>query len=238
MAIVALDRRVRRRGGAGGGHVAACRGLDVWAWDIAGGDPEALWIAVFEHGLCAYVGQSVRRYTARSGFITDYANAVAVDAAGAIWVAGRSAGAIRGDGESWTALRPPGVLRQADAWGIAAGRDGSVLLATNWGAATYRDGAWQTFETDDGLPSRIVTSVAVGPDGAAWLGTASGLARVRGAEWTGLSVRDGLGDQVVRAIAPTRDGGAWVGTEAGVTYFPVLDRPVCDRQVFLPVSVR
>lgn len=78
---------------------------------------------------------------------------------------------------------------------------------------------WETFGTDDGLPSNKVLCVLATSDGV-WAGTDKGLARWDGERWVTYDVKDGLAHSVVMAMAQdSQTGDIWVGTLGGLSRF-------------------
>ena len=176
-----------------------------------------------------------------------------------VWCATWNRGVYRYDSgtESWTAFgatntvvagEPSSGLCDDTVWAIAE-RDGAVWAAcaqssgdqgrgvSRWDPTTAR---WRTFDTDDGLPTDIVTAIALG-DGVAYLGTderkhltrgSAGVVPVRvGAD--GLDIGASLRTagrrpfaNEVTALAFDAQDRLWVGTrQAGVQrYDPQVDR--------------
>ncbi len=107
---------------------------------------------------------------------------------------------------------------------------GLAWAATDDGLYRYNpiSGQSQRFSTDQGAPSKTLTSLAVDSAGNIWVGSSNGLARfVPGANsWTIWRTADGLISNGVNAVAVanTQIGGVardviWVATNAGVSRF-------------------
>lgn len=78
---------------------------------------------------------------------------------------------------------------------------------------------WETFDTDDGLPSNKVLCVKATSD-AVWAGTDKGLAQWTGQRWKTYSTKDGLAHPVVMAIdEDTATGDIWIATLGGLSRF-------------------
>jgi ligand-binding sensor domain-containing protein len=78
---------------------------------------------------------------------------------------------------------------------------------------------WQSFHSEDGLPSNKVYAVAVDGD-RVWFGTDNGLALYEQGKWTTFGVEDGLAYPAVLCLAVdpvTRD--LWAGTMKGLSHF-------------------
>ena len=78
---------------------------------------------------------------------------------------------------------------------------------------------WDTFDTDDGLPSNKVLCVYATPD-AVWAGTDKGLAKWNGKRWKTYTTRNGLAHPVVMAVAQDPEtGDVWLATLGGLSRF-------------------
>ncbi len=90
---------------------------------------------------------------------------------------------------------------------------------------------WQSFTTNDGLPSNAVQAIQAEPGGkrqhaddlgALWFGTADGLSRydLNSGNWKGFSTEDGLISNDVRAIwAVPAARTLWFGTRSGLSRY-------------------
>jgi ligand-binding sensor domain-containing protein/signal transduction histidine kinase len=102
--------------------------------------------------------------------------------------------------------------------------------------------AWFTraWQTDDGLPNNIVTSLAQTPDGFLWAGTPAGLARFDGVRFTKISSLNSADgdDPAVHTLSLRSAGGLWiapsrgalVGLDRNLSPVPPLARDMPDAQ--------
>jgi ligand-binding sensor domain-containing protein len=161
--------------------------------------------------------------TDNSGLPYDQVNALAVDAAGALWV-GTEFGLGAYDGTGWQtwnsslAGMPDDVVRS-----LAVDPDGRRIWAGHFlGGLSRHDpltGAWDVWTVfDSPLPDPFVRALAFAPDGALWIGTTGGLARYEpgtDAWTTWTTASSDLPANNVPAIHVQEDGTVWIGTING-----------------------
>lgn len=113
-----------------------------------------------------------------------------------------------------------GRSRSAAAWRVGLG------LAAAWlGLAAPAPGAtgdaaqyfFQTWQTDDGLPQKHITSVVQTRDGYLWIGTYNGLARFDGRRFVVFNAANtpGLVSSRVTSLCEDTNGVLWLGHDAG-----------------------
>ena len=117
---------------------------------------------------------SWERVTVERGLPSNFVNDIAVDAAGAVWVATQS-GLARFDGRFWTTFTRDDGLPDDRVHAVAVGPGGQIWVGTSRGAARFDGQTWQTFTVADGLAHNYVQAIAVDPAGNVWLGTLGGL---------------------------------------------------------------
>ena len=109
-------------------------------------------------------------------------------------------------------------LRDVSVLAMAQSDDGALWFGTNEsGLKRYDSGRWETFTTEDGLPSNRVQVISFARDGTVWIGTPAGAAfRDAGRKWRVFTEREGLPNNYVVDICIAADGAIWVGTRGGV----------------------
>lgn len=118
----------------------------------------------------------------------------------------------------WTVVNRSRGLRKENTAAVLEDREGSVWIGLSGGglARWVGRGIWESWKSDQGLPSDIVWNIRRDRRGALWVGTSLGLARFdpsgRISTWT---TRDGLGSDNVRWLAETSDGSIWAASKPG-----------------------
>lgn len=191
--------------------------------------PDGLvWAAEPGKGLWQVQGDTSRLLTERQGIASAQITGLAVDAAGALWVATLK-GLSVWDGAEWRTYTtrqglPANELALVAAGGNAAGQ-GIVWVAGIKGEVARYDGAsWAIFGPGDGLPALRPASMAASGDGVvlgygASRSTERQLAIYDGANWELLTPADGLPDGDPIALLDDQ-GWLWVGTSGhGLTRY-------------------
>lgn len=100
-----------------------------------------------------------------------------------------------------------------------------LWLGTSDGLNLLEDSgeSFRSWSTDEGLVSRMVTSIVEDDSGDLWLGTEDGLARFspKSTRFSSYDVGDGITDDsfLWRAVEKGSDGRIFLGTRDGVTFF-------------------
>jgi ligand-binding sensor domain-containing protein len=153
-----------------------------------------------------------------------YPRGIVADDSGHIWVSG--AGLARWDGTAWShypfSEDPKGHMGQLQ--GLDVAPDGTVWVVQDGGVHHFDGSGWTAFDTTDGLPTPMTTSVTVAEDGIVWVGTEKGLARFDGEVWDTCTTDDPpeltrLGGTSVMTVGFGSDGMPVVATEEGVLRF-------------------
>jgi diguanylate cyclase (GGDEF)-like protein len=103
--------------------------------------------------------------------------------------------------------------------------DGSVWFSGGGGSTEgvgivrHHDGKLQTFGTESGLLTTMITAVFHDREGTAWLATNKGLSRLRKTVLSSYSVKDGLDYFEVYPIYRDRQERIWIGTARGLTIY-------------------
>lgn len=183
-----------------------------------------------------------RVYTDQDGLPQNAVQAMAFDHDGYLWI-GTQDGAARYDGRAWTIVNMPDRNTSNFIEAILVAQDGTVWFGRETGGVSVlQDGRWQTYTTDNGLPSNYVNTLleTVLPDGSTsiWVGTENGLAHFQDDQWQTIDTRSGLSGNEVSALLETEDpnGGRilWVGTNKGLGRFENGKWRVFDTRSGLP----
>ena len=178
--------------------------------------------------LCKVVAKKIQCLTTADGVTLPYAEALAVDARGDLWVASSSQ-LLRGQGGIFEEFPHPELSAAATSNGIESltpRADGSVLVGITrsgpgLGLQSLRDGTWHDAYTSP-IPSSNwnVTATLVDRDGAVWVGTSDqGIFRVRNDGIDHFAETDGLSGNAVSRLYEDREGDVWVGTKKGLDRF-------------------
>ncbi|HEX3765835.1 MAG TPA: two-component regulator propeller domain-containing protein, partial [Kofleriaceae bacterium] len=178
-----------------------------------------LWTATQE-GLSRFDGAAFTTYDHRKteGIPANQFTALAVDAAGTLWIGTRDRGVLHlVDGQFQAVVWDPGPQEQqirtlafdasGDLW-IGMRDRGAVRLHAGVRAAALT--------TRDGLPSDDVRSFLVARDGTMWLGTFRGLVQWK----AGRIVRgpEALDGTSINSLAQDAHGDLWCATEKGLAH--------------------
>jgi signal transduction histidine kinase/ligand-binding sensor domain-containing protein len=172
--------------------------------------PRAVWVGT-RHGLNRYRAVNLSPLTTRNGSPTNAPGAIAIDRAGALWVAARTGGLYRrahADSGAFVAIAPA-MLSSDVVTSIAVGADSALWMGrVRAGLLRYRTGTWRTY------PTGPVNAVLAARSGAIWIATGAGLERLWHEQVTRYS---GLADTVILCLAEDRHGVIWAGTRVGLS---------------------
>jgi ligand-binding sensor domain-containing protein len=118
----------------------------------------------------------------------------------------------------WSILNRKRGLRNENTVAVLEDREGSVWIGMAGGglARWLGRGVWESWKTDQGLPSDVVWNIRRDKRGALWVATSLGLTRIdtsgRTETW---SKKDGLGGENVRWLAEGSDGSIWAAMKPG-----------------------
>ena len=191
-------------------------------------------------GISVWDGANWTSYTTdNSGLVTDYVEAIVLDAAGNKWIGTSTVplglfppveqpgGVNRFDGTNWTTFHTSNSdLTGEYVYDIAIDGAGSKWVATlHNGIFRYNDSDWVNYTAADGLPSNEIQALAVDRDDTVWFGTVlSGAGRYDGAALTLYDTdNSGLCNDNVHDIALCEPegscetcGSVWFGTGDGL----------------------
>jgi signal transduction histidine kinase/ligand-binding sensor domain-containing protein len=169
----------------------------------------SVWVGT-RHGLNRFRPVQMSPLTTRNGLPTDAPGAIAIDRAGALWMAPRTGGLYRrarADSGAFVAAPVSDVVTS-----IAVAADSALWIGRlRAGLLRYRARSWRPYATGP------VNAVLPDRSGMTWIATNAGLKRLSHDRWTTYTVRDGLADSVVRCLAEDQGGVIWAGTRMGLT---------------------
>ena len=180
----------------------------------------SLWVAT-DSGLDRFKDGRYTAFTTREGLTHNAVRSLYLDHDGQLWV--------NTDGGGLNLLHN-GMLSQprvnerlaADGATIQAiyqDAAGDLWFGTDRGLYRYRKGSWAVFNSKQGLPDGIITTVRPDSDGGLWIATAaSGISH-----WTpqGIDIfntGNGLSNDTVRSLYRDPDGSVWAGTDGGLNH--------------------
>ena len=173
--------------------------------------------------------------------VGDWISALAVDAAGQLWVGARSyplakpgfvvggvsvsaaeaLGDAAGEGgdTTWTVHTPGDGLVSDYVTALAVDVAGKYWIGTQYGLSMFDGETWTTYTTVNGLPNNYVTGLAADAASGLWVTTWGGGATYFDGETFADVTTLGLADRVVNSIAEDTEGNIWFATEGGVSRF-------------------
>lgn len=198
----------------GNGHVSSILSL-------AEGRDGDLWAGTFADGVFRLRGgRLVQRYGQADGVPSGHVRAIAVDAAGQVWV-GTRAGVVRVDGAG---VHPPPALPGMPRGLVTAlaAIDGGLWIGSVEGASVLRaDGTVERvpLEQAGGDPRTVFGFHKVGD--AVWITSDRGLYRVRGGRLARVGLEQGLPVDTVFSLLADAAGNAWITSNRGVLRLPL-----------------
>jgi PAS domain S-box-containing protein len=118
----------------------------------------------------------------------------------------------------WSVVNRQWGLKNENTAAVLEDSEGSVWLGLAGGgvARWLGRGVWESWKTEQGLPSDVVWNIRRDRKGSLWVATSRGLTRIDSAgktrSWT---KKDGLGGENVRWLAETSDGSIWATMKPG-----------------------
>lgn len=150
---------------------------DVWAIAMQG---DAVWLGTYDGGLRRIDRTgTIARFGQADGLPSDTVLALAVDAAGALWV-GTDAGLARQHAGRFEAVVPPGADGPLLVYSLTPQADG-MWIGTAQGVWRARGGGWwrPAWSAMFQRPNALM-AIATDADGSHWIGSQRGLWRQRG----------------------------------------------------------
>ncbi|WP_155953878.1 two-component regulator propeller domain-containing protein, partial [Pseudomonas sp. URIL14HWK12:I7] len=166
--------------------------------------------------------------TGNSPLPVDWISALAIDAAGRVWIGTMGGGFAVFDGTNWTVYNTENSGLPSD-WisALAIDAGGSVWIGTNGDGLVVFDGTdWTVYNRwNSGLPSYGVNALAADAAGRVWIGR-WGLTVFDGTNWTVYTPwNSGLPSNMVYALAVDAAGRVWIGTSDGLAVYQELILP-------------
>jgi signal transduction histidine kinase/streptogramin lyase len=181
--------------------------------------------------LCKVLDKTMQCLGAADGVPLPYAEALAIDRSGDIWVASGDQ-LLRGRPGAFQAYPHPELNPAKTVSGIQSLSprvDGSMLVGITrtgpgLGLQSLTGSTWHdAYSVPMPSSSWSVTATLVARDGTVWVGTANqGLFRVRRDGIDHFSETDGLSGNAVSSMYEDREGDVWVGTKRGLDRFRKL----------------
>ena len=178
--------------------------------------------------LCEVAGSKFRCLTAADGVTLPYAEALAADARGDLWVASGSR-LLRCHLGVFQEFPHPELSAAETSNGIESltpRADGSILVGitragAGLGLQSLKDGIWHDAYSEPISSSDwSVTSTLVDRDGTVWVGTSDkGLFRIRQDGIDHFGESDGLSGNAISSLFEDNEGDVWVGTKKGLDRF-------------------
>jgi len=194
------------------------QGLPEESWDAIQIAPDgSIWVRSPKSLYCRIPGQAGFTQETPEIASSGFWGALTLARDGSIMVP-TDRGLVIGTKAGWTVVNRVRGLAKENTAAVLEDREGSVWIGlTGHGLARWIGrGVWESWKTDQGLPSDIVWNIRRDRKGALWVGTSLGLARIDGSgrvpTWT---TKDGLGSDNVRWLAETSDGSIWAASKPG-----------------------
>ncbi len=197
-------------------------GDERWPYDVRAicEDSEGnLWLGTSGGGLIQLQPQSIHVLRTEQGLPDNPPTALALDAAGQIYVGQQRGGLFVGEsGRFDRAGSSDGLGFQNFITSVAVAPDGAVWAGTlGEGLVGFQNGREVHLTTADGLADNLVLAVCVDGAGVVWASTAAGgVNRVEGSRIASFGVAQGLPEAPVTVMVPASGGGLWLGTRDGL----------------------
>lgn len=178
--------------------------------------------------LCRVESASLKCYGKADGIETPYAEGLASDTNGNLWI-GTTDRLIRWKPKDTTTYKLKGLESSEDLTGIdsiVASEDGSLWVGIDpsgpgLGLQHFHDGTWENFVAPTLQGSTLdVSALLLDREGSLWVGTMShGLYRIHDHSVDHYQGTDGLSGDTVKRILQDAEGNVWVATSMGVDCF-------------------
>jgi signal transduction histidine kinase len=201
-----------------------------WPYDVRAicEDHEGnLWLGTSGGGLVQLRPQPVHVMRTTQGLPNGLPAALALDAAGRVYVGLQRGGLYVGDAGRFERFGGMGSLELQDAISsLSVARDGTVWAGTlGGGLYGLRGGRGIQITTANGLADDQVLATCVDANGNVWASTAAGtLHRFTATNAMRFDAAAGLGRSPVTTLIPARGDGIWLGTEDGAVLRGAMER--------------
>ena len=158
-------------------------------------------------------GGTRRRFTTQDGLPSAQVDALALDAAGTLWVGTRGGLARMSGGKPERVALPPGSDTRVRS--VLAARDGTLWVGTYSGLLSMREGKFTWYGPEQGMPRYEVTTLWQDREGVVWVGHETGVSRYSNGSFSLFGPNEGLSGTRVYSLFDDKDGNLWVGTADG-----------------------
>jgi signal transduction histidine kinase/ligand-binding sensor domain-containing protein len=184
---------------------------------LAASNDDSLWVGSFEGRLHRLAAGVVRESLPNPVFPL---NAMHVDHAGTLWVAGGSGRIYHRRGDRWIEWRPRGNIDIDAVQAFTSQPDGTIWVSIpRVGVYSVIDNRWTLWGGLEQLPREPATALAVDASGRLWVGyTSNRIAVVDQDQVVVHDANDGISTGAVHAIT-ARGRNIWIGGEHGLNWF-------------------
>lgn len=176
---------------------------------------------------------SVKNWDIFSGLPSDSVITIFQDSRKYIWI-GTFDGLLKFNGRefrTYDATNTPG-FKGHSAHILIEDKSSALWIGTeNEGLAVQRNGVFETYTTEDGLPSNSIQALAFGPEGALWIGTNQGLCLLRDGIFNHPGGNRAFDGNPVSQLFFHRDNGLIAALGNGGLYIHVDTNPVPVREL-------
>jgi signal transduction histidine kinase/ligand-binding sensor domain-containing protein len=140
-----------------------------------------------------------------------------VDAAGSVWIGGRSTGLYRWRDHALEHFTPQHGVLGSQVRAITQDSTGSLWIGTKDGGLSRLDeGGVRSLGVEDGLPSASLSALFVDAEDQVWAATRRGLARVRGTQIVTLTAEHGLPANYFYQVLCDESDHLWLTFAGGI----------------------
>lgn len=137
-------------------------------------------------------------YSSADGLAGNFANDLAIDSRGWVWVATDDGMSVF-DGQSWRTYGLTDGLPSQNVKTIAIDPQGQVWCGTDKGLARFTGQGWTSWNTTSGLIADDVRALYIGPNGVVWYGAPEGAGYFDGQQWYKITTESGLSSNEIHA---------------------------------------
>jgi ligand-binding sensor domain-containing protein len=216
-----------------------------WIYDLFQDSNNRIWVGTWGGGLACYQSGNWCTFTTKNGLHSNEVTCIREDSAGRIWIATDNGLNVMDDDH----ITDAGLFGKS-LLTIAFDQTGTLWAgcwrASQSGGGLFRfiGGAWETFTTQDNLPSLEILKVFNDSQGRIWIGTyehgvGAGVGCYDGHHWQKYTSRDGLVNDCVYSMFEDPSGNMWFGTIGGVSIYDgktwhilTVDDGLVDKRVY------
>ena len=174
--------------------------------------------------ISAFAKVMLKEFTPNDGLPQSSIMAMTTDKLGRLWI-GTQDGAAFYNGRKWTIVNLPNRNNSNYIQSMYAADDGSIWISANRGQVhKFKNGKWQSFDTSNGLASRVINSIKGSDDKNGekifWFGTNMGVSKYSKGKWETFNSRNSkLKSDIINDICISGDGSPWFATGKGVSHY-------------------